>query len=371
MESYPEVLGCLADGPPPPFVEEPAEATERLARAPLDLSRCTTRRVGPFFVARGGTIAARLDGEGAAESTVTIREAPAGAAPSERCSVPGDDGCSVEGPGVFDVNVTSGPSGFVGAVEVTYTSAATSPACLDGPFPLAAATVAAEWRRVEADIPLPTYDTSADALVARLAMQEATWGEGDALVMPSADAIYTQRLPGGETFVLAGLHIRTRELDDWMNITLWFSTDPGSDFGADRPESVRALGGPWSSYKMCVAVAFDEHDPDPMGGLADDAPSLAAALAAVHEGEGGSSWCSNPYIDAGPGLVRGNCVGCHQHAMSGVRPAEISTDEARFPDHGRLQIRNNYPADQFWGLDAGDDLAAELATVVEYWDTAP
>src|SRR5699024_7817 len=147
-----------------------------------------------------------------------------------------------------------------------------------------------------------------------------------------------------------GLHIRTRELAHWMNITLWFSPDPDEDFGADRPDAIRALGPPWSSYKMCVAIEFDEHDPDPNGGFIDDAPSLAAALRAVHEGPGGPSWCSNPYIDAGPGLARSNCVGCHQHAMSGARPAEIATDESRFPESGRLQMRNNFPADHFWGL---------------------
>jgi len=118
---------------------------------------------------------------------------------------------------------------------------------------------------------------------------------------------------------------------------------------------------------MCVAVEHTELDADPGGGFSGDAPSLARALASVHEGHGGPTWCSNPYIDGAPGLARGNCVGCHQHAMSGVRPGEVATEEARFPSGGRMAQRNNYPSDGFWGLDAGDSLASVIAEVVAYW----
>ena len=184
---------------------------------------------------------------------------------------------------------------------------------------------------------------------------------------PGSDAIYTQRLESGATFVLAGLHIRTRELPLGMNITLWWSDAPDTDFGADRPASIAALGGAWTHYKMCVAVEHAELDDDPEGGFGSDAPSLGAALAAVHEGRGGPTWCSNPYIDAAPGLAVGNCVGCHQHGMSGIRPGEVATDEARFPSNGRLPARNNYPADGSWALDAGDDLAARMNEIVQFF----
>jgi hypothetical protein len=33
-------------------------------------------------------------------------------------------------------------------------------------------------------------------------------------------------------------------------------------------------------------------------------------------------------------------------------------------------VRNNYPADGFWGLDGGDHLASVFAETVEYWRTA-
>jgi hypothetical protein len=116
---------------------------------------------------------------------------------------------------------------------------------------------------------------------------------------------------------------------------------------------------------MCVAIDFDEHDPDPSGGFGDDAPTLAAALVEVHDAQ---SWCSNPYIDAAPGLVRGNCVGCHQHAMGERAPGEIALDEIRFPNGGRTRTRNNEPADGFWSLDTGDDLGAVLRDTLTAWD---
>ena len=125
-----------------------------------------------------------------------------------------------------------------------------------------------------------------------------------------------------------------------------------------------------SRVRMCVATDFDEQDADPAGGFAPDAPTLAASLRAVHEGRGGPSWCSNPYIDAGPGLVRSNCVGCHQHAMTGVLPERVQTDHARFPANGRAQVRNNFPADGFWGIDGGDHVGAVFAEAVEYWRNA-
>ena len=191
--------------------------------------------------------------------------------------------------------------------------------------------------------------------------------DGDGAAEPTAAQAYTMRVRSGNSFRLAAMHIRTREVDRWLNITLWWSPTPDTDFGADRPAAVRALGGPWSSYKMCVATDYDEHDPDPTGGFSQSAPSLGAALRAVHEGSGSPSWCSNPYIDAGPGLVRSNCVGCHQHAMTGLRGGESANDARRFPGNGRLQVRDNYPSDQFWGLDAGDDVATVFAETVSWW----
>jgi hypothetical protein len=57
--------------------------------------------------------------------------------------------------------------------------------------------------------------------------------------------------------------------------------------------------------------------------------------------------------------------------MSGVLPADVQTDHDRYPANGRAQVRNNQPADGFWGIDGGDHIGAVFAEAVEYWRTAP
>jgi hypothetical protein len=367
--SYPEVLRCLSRGAPLGFQDGPA-APQQLARESVTLGRCGASTFGPYFVATGATLSARVDG--AHEETALRVVAGAEASSATRCAGAASSGCTVTGPGMFSVVVSarSQPSG--GMLDVRYSPPTPEVvSCLHGVFPPAAATVSMEWRRVGITGPLPVYDTSAAGLTRRLRPgADATWGDGDGAAEPDESSIYTLRLPSGNTFRLAGMHIRTREAGVWMNITIWWSDDPDTDFGADRPESIRALGRPWSSYKLCVTTDFNEQDPDLDGGFSRDAPTLAAALRAVHEGRGGPAWCSNPYIDTGPGLVRTNCVGCHQHAMTGVRPGEVQTDHARYPSNGRTQVRNNFPSDSFWGLDAGDRLASVISQTADYYRDA-
>lgn len=358
-ESYPEVLDCLAAGPPPAeLAGEPR--TDRLLRTAVDLEACGEARFGPFFVPRGASLEAALEGSGA---RVVMTEGPDATPICEATR------CAAAGPAQVSLSVLADGSPASVVLEITRTDTVPPVTCLAGALPLDAVSVAAEWRRLDPTLPLPTYDTSAAGLERALAGDEPTWGEGDGVAEPGPEAIYTQALPSGARFGLAGLHIRSRELPLGLAVTLWWSDRPDEDFGADRPASIRALGGPWSSYKMCVAVEHTELDPDPRGGFGEDAPSLGDALAAAYEGRGGPTWCSNPYIDAAPGLARGNCVGCHQHAMGGARPGEIATDPVRFPSNGRLAARNNYPADGCWGLDAGDDLAARMQDVVDYWSS--
>ena len=365
MSSYPELLRCLNNGAPESFVDG-APAPQQLAREPVTLSRCGTQTFGPYFVATGGSLAVRITD--ATSATLRVYDGVASTA-AVRCTATAAQGCTLAGPGTFVVRATTLAEPASGMLDVRYTPPGVNVTpCLHGVFPAAAATVAMEWRRVGIGETFPRYDTSGAAINRRL-RAGATWGMGDGTAEPDERSVYTLRLPSGNTFRLAGMHIRTREVDQWLNITLWWSPEPDTDFGADRPEAVRALGAPWNSYKMCVAMDFTEGDADPDGGFAQDAPSLAAALRAVHEGRGGPSWCSNPYIDAAPGLVHSNCVGCHQHAFSGVRPIEVVNDLVHYPFHGRMQTRNNFPADGFWGIDAGDQLGAVIAETAAYYRT--
>jgi len=368
IASYSEVLGCMNDGAPPAFVDGPA-ATQRLERAPLALSRCHERTFGPYFVASGSHLHARLDAtRGAVGASIGIHPSLDGIAGEPACRGDGVVGCEVTGPGAFFVSARAGGELVQGHLEIELTSPADiAPACVRGAFPPGAATIAAHWVRADLGLPMPTYDTSAAGLRRRFEAGSLTWGEGDGTADPGDDRIYTMSVPAGPLYRLAGFHVRTRELAHWLNITLWWSPEPDTDFGEDRPDAIRALGGPWSQYKMCVSMEFDELDPDPSGGFDADAPSLGAALATVHDR---ASWCPNPYIHAAPGPLPPNRVGCHQHALSGLRPGEVALDEVRFPDGGRAAARNNAPADGFWGFDAGDDFGAVLRDTVSWWAAA-
>jgi hypothetical protein len=226
--------------------------------------------------------------------------------------------------------------------------------------------VKASWQRVDGGEPLPVYDTSAAGLERRLTAENAfAWGAADALADPSSDDIYTLRLPNGNSFRLVGLHIMTKELDQWFWTTLWWSAQPDEDFGADRPSSVPS---PFHNYKLCAVAAFDEADPDPGGGFDADHPSLARALAATHPRADGPTWCSNPYLEQGAGNAATNCIGCHQHAGTLLSSEQILEDRERFPEFGRTEQRASFPSDYAFAGNSGDNLGAMFAETEDHFD---
>jgi len=230
-----------------------------------------------------------------------------------------------------------------------------APECLAGEFTEAAVIVKASWRRAELGASLPVFDTSAAGLERRLSERGGfAWGDADGDADPSEDEIYTLRLPGGNSFRLAALHIMSKELEHWFWITLWWSPDPSTDFGEDRPSTLPA---PFDHYKLCSVVSFAENDPDPAAGSALH-PSLAAALAATDGGVGGPTWCSNPYLEAGAGNAATNCIGCHQHAGTQLRPDDILGSAEEFPEFGRTEVRQTFPADYVFAPTQGDALGA-------------
>jgi hypothetical protein len=230
--------------------------------------------------------------------------------------------------------------------------------CFRAEMPPDAVDVKVRWMPTQT--PMPTFDTSAASLRQKLAA--GAWGDGDARADPDASAIYTMRLSPTEGMRLAGLHIVTKELRDWLWITLWWSPDPNTDFGADRPASITALGGPWSHYKMCVVTSYNEEDPDPRGGASD--PSLGDATAAARE-FGPPSWCSNPYIELESRNATTNCIGCHQHGGTMLSTSAILGDATSFPDNSRSKLRVNFPADYIWALTGSMDLANAMRTKVD------
>ena len=234
--------------------------------------------------------------------------------------------------------------------------------CFSEESPIDAALVKASWWRADLGTELPVYDTGRETLAARRsgATDEGGWGTGGGKANPDAARIYTIKTSDGSAYRMPAMHLATKELREWLWITTWWSDAPDTDFGADRPDEIRALGGPWSSYKMCVVSGYAEGDADPRGGYDG---SLGDALAAVHEGRGGATWCSNPYVEKGAKNAQTNCIGCHQHAGSpSLGSAAILADAATFPRSGRTQLRKSFPSDYVWSFGAPPDF---LARVVE------
>jgi hypothetical protein len=232
--------------------------------------------------------------------------------------------------------------------------------CFAAEFPADAALIKASWWRSDFGMKLPRHTTAAATLKQRLAgtLDEGGWGTGEGEELaPGVNDIYTVTLSDGANFRMAALHLVTKETRDWMWITLFWSDDPDSDFGADRPAAIKALGAPWDHYKMQVVVSYEEKDPDPRGGYAG---SLGDALAATHPGAvGGPTWMSNPYIERGPKNAQTNCIGCHQHSHNQSFSSEsILADAAKFPKSGRTKIRQVFPSDYSWSIFHGPELLA-------------
>jgi mono/diheme cytochrome c family protein len=245
-----------------------------------------------------------------------------------------------------------------------------------------AVVIKTEWIAGDETAPLAHYRTDADALDAQLAQGEWT-SVGD--VRPQPGSIYTvrvtRRAAASPQFRLVGLHVATKELRDWFWVSLFWSPDPDSDFGADRPDAIRRLGGPWSHYKMCSAVEFDVGDSEdggverapgegPSAGEPPLAESLQAALRVVRARLGTDSWCSNPYIERGRNNARTNCIGCHQHggAERSLGSDTILADEARFPRESRRRVRESFPADYIFSLTSPSaGVVDSFRQEVQYW----
>ena len=254
--------------------------------------------------------------------------------------------------------------------------------CFGEELPIDAVLVKAQWVRADFGMDLPAYDTDGQSL-GRILAGQAHWGErGDRRASPGPSEIHTIRLRDGSTYRLAGMHVMTKELRHWQWITLWWSDLPDEDFGEDRPAFVRdAIPSVFSNYKMCAVSFYEEADTD-VASAYGEAPSLAEALRASNDGGAGApTWCSNPYIEHGRHNARTNCVGCHQHGGSAVMrdrdgdgaldPFDLDAvidDETTFPQTGRTQVRDMFPADYLWSLTRVDDLAHVIESEVRYFD---
>ncbi|HEY5951676.1 MAG TPA: PPC domain-containing protein [Kofleriaceae bacterium] len=365
IHSYAQQYACRVDAPPDPFAPQPVREGSMVKQVEhVAVTECEWHVLGPFMTADGAKVTVTSTGDGDAD--VYVRRGVAPEPQDFDCRSSGDassESCSVAGGGPIYVAVFGAKASTV-EVDVEYLSQdVAAPTCLDGEMPRDAVLVKADWRRKLTGENLPYFDTSAARMRERLGLK-ADWATGDGSVNPDSSSIYTITLPNGNEFRMPALHVMTKELDHWLWITLWWSKDPDTDFGADRPAAVAALPGPWRNYKMCVTTAYLEGDPDPRGGAGG---SLGDALEAVHGGVGTPSWCSNPYLELGEGNAATNCIGCHQHGGTALTPEMILASE---PHHGTTRVRNNFFTDYLWAIKGGqgEDLSALVQAEVDYWD---
>ncbi|MGE0395853.1 MAG: PPC domain-containing protein [Kofleriaceae bacterium] len=364
LSSYERLHQCRLNPAPEPFdASEMREGQATTASEQLALDKCAWRVLGPF---QAGDARVKVTSRGTGDADIYVRRGEAPDAATYDCKSDGDsssESCEVDGGGPVWVAVFAASDADVD-VDVAYTTADVRlPTCLDGEMPRDAVVVKADWRRqFQLNDLLPVFNTSADRMAARFE-SESTWNE-DGQMGPGPADIYTMIVPStGAKFRLPALHIMSKELDHWMWITLWYSPFPDTDFGADRPAAL-ANAGPWRNYKMCVATQYLEGDPDPRGGFSG---TLGDALAVVNRGTNEPSWCSNPYLELGPGNAATNCIGCHQHGGTDLTAEAILADQPHF---GVTRVRNNFFTDYLWAVKGGggEDLSAAVQAEVDYWD---
>jgi hypothetical protein len=362
LKSYEPMHQCRLNPLPDAF--DPSEMREgepTTAREALALEKCAWRVLGPF---QAGDARVEVTSRGTGDADIYVRRGEAPDAATYDCKSDGDsasESCEVDGGGPVWVAVFAASDAEV-EVDVAYSTADVRlPACLGGEMPRDSVIVKADWRRqFQVNDLMPVFNTSADRMTARFE-SESIWNE-DGQQGPGAEDIYTMIIPStGARFRLPALHIMTKELDHWLWITLWYSPFPDTDFGADRPA---AITGPWRNYKMCVATQYLEGDADPRGGFSG---TLGDALAAVNRGTDQPSWCSNPYLELGPGNAATNCIGCHQHGGTELTAEAILADQPHF---GVTRVRNNFFTDYLWAVKGGggEDLSAIVQAEVDYWD---
>lgn len=164
-------------------------------------------------------------------------------------------------------------------------------------------------------------------------------------LMGARDACTDDSIPharSGDHLALVGMHVATKELEDWVWATFWWHPDPEvGEYAAQRPDD-QEITGVWRNYLM--DVTFQTHPlhtaPQANRGLADDP-------------------CSNPWLEAQMQHgVASNCISCHQYATwrsarngSGAGPVssgELVHSGKRPKDSATFQ--NAVRLDYMWSL---------------------
>jgi hypothetical protein len=262
-------------------------------------------------------------------------------------------------------------------------------------FPRSAVLIKTSWKPLAGPeaTGIPVHDTSAAAMKALI--EEGTWPgpshtKKPPLANPERSQIYTNITQEGQEWALVGVHFVTKDVREWVWVSLWWDPDATKDFGADRPAQSNVLNsGVWKNYKMCVASSFNEGDGAPWSHYTGNQQGLGTSIKAVHDAivaqikngampavgqpatfqtlpnalgpwpaphNAPTTWCSNPNVETHPANGRTSCIGCHQIAFTKNEARNVQARFSHamfgdFPQFGRSKVRNNFPAEFSWSFE--------------------
>ncbi len=196
--------------------------------------------------------------------------------------------------------------------------------CLTGEFPIGSAIAKLNWTPIQEYAPFVGYRTMESEFRASSLPNNAEWDSFSVQVAaPRADQIIVGSWLPGNRLGLTGVHFMLKNQKDWTWSSFWWSPENHSSLNQDQPVTFTRLFPQAPNYSQCTVTADQ-----------DSAHSQP-------------TWCSNPYLEKGPGNIRTNCIGCHQFAGAHTSQSKILEQ-----NHTRL-IRQNFPSDYVWSYSDG------------------
>ena len=164
----------------------------------------------------------------------------------------------------------------------------------------------------------------------------------------------------GYRLILFGLHVATKEMEDWTWSTFWWQDEPGKgEYAYGRPDA-RALQGYWRNYVMDTTLSMVT--PEERSARPTTVPAGQRCLAKVSQT---AKICFNPYLELAmkPNGDKSNCMNCHRQATF---PA-LDPDPRGSPQRGYLSSD-----DACFGRQKVGDITKERVVKVDYlWSLSP
>ncbi len=209
-------------------------------------------------------------------------------------------------------------------------------------FPEGSMALKLAWERLPKRTGLIHWtSTDVSALLSLWAQPNPEWSltnesSGD------SNSFYVQ-ISDQEMYVLKGMHLAVKLSDRWIWTSAWWGSN-GFDFSQDAersPENLQKFCHSFS-HELSPWIRSQSGDRD-----TSELNGIHRLLLNQFRGQG---WCSNPFLEKGPGNAQTSCIGCHQYAGTTRTSEEI----LKLPDQGRAFEQNS--TDHFlWSLRSSSD----------------